>query len=210
MANEGDKRAIRQGLPMVETRDPEALQNEISFLNEVNSRPHYWQRWRGYLNFQAPGGFRVLSHLVRVLPAPLFLPVLFMVINYSGLQPVAILIGLIMFMAIGHQLIITRARPYDVFWKKLHPGLAIFWGINVLLASTVWQFPQYSLGTAVLQDIFSVFGLIWQNGLLPLSCWLLQQKYVGVMEREVGKQLQVLNGYSSICYWLWYLPFYWW
>ena len=74
-------------------------------------------------------------------------------------QPVAILLGVIMFLAIGHQLVITRARPYDVFWNKLHPGLAIFWGINVLLASTVWQFPQYSLGTAVMQDIFSVLGL---------------------------------------------------
>ena len=82
-------------------------------------------------------------------------------------------------MAIGHQLVITRARPYDVFWNKLHPSLAIFWGINVLLASTVWQFPQYSLGTAVLQDIFSVLGVNlskWPFALLILIittkiCW---------------------------------------
>jgi hypothetical protein len=136
MVNKSRKREIRQGLPMVETRDPEALQQEIHFLEEVNSRPHYWQRWRGYLKLSGPDGYKLL-----------------------WVQPVAILIGLIMFMAIGHQLVITRARPYDVFWNKLHPGLAIFWGINVLLASTVWQFPQYSLGTAVLQDIFSVLGL---------------------------------------------------
>jgi Mn2+/Fe2+ NRAMP family transporter len=48
-----------------------------------------------------------------------------------------------------------------------------------LLASTVWQFPQYSLGTAVLQDIFSVFGLHltkWPFALILLVvatkiCW---------------------------------------
>jgi Mn2+/Fe2+ NRAMP family transporter len=64
-----------------------------------------------------------------------------------------------MFAAIGHQLLHTQARPYDVFWKRLHPSLALFWGFNVLLASVVWQFPQYSLGTAVFRDIFDVFGL---------------------------------------------------
>lgn len=179
MANEGDKRAIRQGLPMVETRDPEALQNEINFLNEVNSRPHYWQRWRGYLKLSGPGWLQSAVTLgAGSAGASIFAGAVY---GYKLLwvQPVAILIGLIMFMAIGHQLVITRARPYDVFWNKLHPGLAIFWGINVLLASTVWQFPQYSLGTAVLQDIFSVLGLQlakWPFALIILIvttkiCW---------------------------------------
>lgn len=64
-----------------------------------------------------------------------------------------------MFAAIGKQALITQARPYQVFWTKLHPSLALFWGFNVLLASIVWQFPQYSLGTAVVRDIFDVFGI---------------------------------------------------
>jgi Mn2+/Fe2+ NRAMP family transporter len=179
MVNKSRKREIRQGLPMVETRDPEALQQEIHFLEEVNSRPHYWQRWRGYLKLSGPGWLQSAVTLgAGSAGASIFAGAVY---GYKLLwvQPVAILIGLIMFMAIGHQLVITRARPYDVFWNKLHPGLAIFWGINVLLASTVWQFPQYSLGTAVLQDIFSVLGLQlakWPFALIMLIvvtkiCW---------------------------------------
>ena len=170
---------LRQGLPMVETRDPEALKIEIEQLEEINARAHYWQRWRGYLKFSGPGWLQSAVTLgAGSAGASIFAGAVY---GYKLLwvQPVAILIGLVMFMAIGHQLIITRARPYDVFWKKLHPGLAIFWGINVLLASTVWQFPQYSLGTAVLQDIFSVFGLHltkWPFALILLVvatkiCW---------------------------------------
>jgi Mn2+/Fe2+ NRAMP family transporter len=170
---------LRQGLPMVEARDPEALKLEIQQLDEINARPHYWQRWRGYLKFSGPGWLQSAVTLgAGSAGASIFAGAVY---GYKLLwvQPVAILIGLIMFMAIGHQLIITRARPYDVFWKKLHPGLAIFWGINVLLASTVWQFPQYSLGTAVLQDIFDVFGLHlakWPFALILLIvatkiCW---------------------------------------
>src|SRR4030066_28170 len=55
--------------------------------------------------------------------------------------------------------ILEAARPYDVFRKRLHPALALFWGLTVFVSSVVWQFPQYSLGTAVLKDILAVAGL---------------------------------------------------
>ncbi len=77
-------------------------------------------------------------------------------------------LGVMMFSAIGHQLLTTKARPYDVFWKKLHPIVAILWGFNVFLASVVWQFPQYSLGTAVFKDIFEVFGVNMPKGVIAL------------------------------------------
>ena len=146
-------------MPMVEARDSQALQQEIELLHEINSRPHFGERWRGYIKLSGPGWLQSAVTLgAGSAGSSIFAGAVF---GYKLLwvQPVAILLGVIMFMAIGHQLLITRARPYDVFWKKLHPGLAIFWGINVLLASTVWQFPQYSLGTAVLKDIFEVIGV---------------------------------------------------
>ena len=46
---------FRKGLPMVESRDPEALKEEIEHLEAINSRPHFWQRWQGYLKFSGPG-----------------------------------------------------------------------------------------------------------------------------------------------------------
>jgi hypothetical protein len=33
---------FRKGLPMVESRDPEALKEEIEHLEAINSRPHFW------------------------------------------------------------------------------------------------------------------------------------------------------------------------
>ena len=159
MDSKRSNQQIRRGLPMVETRDPDALKQEIDLLNVLSSEPKYWNRWRGYLKLSGPGWLQSAVTLgAGSAGASIYAGAVF---GYKLLwvQPVAILISVVMFLAIGHQLLVTRARPYDVFWNKLHPSLAIFWGINVLLASTVWQFPQYSLGTAVMQDIFSVFGV---------------------------------------------------
>jgi len=36
---------LQKGLPMVEARDPEALEAERKQLREIGSRPHFWQRW---------------------------------------------------------------------------------------------------------------------------------------------------------------------
>jgi Mn2+/Fe2+ NRAMP family transporter len=150
---------LQRGLPMVETRDPDALEQEVKLLTEINARPHFWQRWRGYLGLSGPGWMQsALTLGAGSAGSAIFAGSVF---GYKLLwvQPVAMLLGVVMFAAIGHQVLITRARPYDVFRKKLHPTLALIWGLNVFFASVVWQFPQYSLGTAVLNDIFSLTGV---------------------------------------------------
>jgi Mn2+/Fe2+ NRAMP family transporter len=80
-------------------------------------------------------------------------------------------LGVVVFAAIGRQTLLTNARPYDVFWKRLHPALALFWGSTVFISSTVWQFPQYSLGTEVLRDILSIAGFSVPR--LPIVFFLL-------------------------------------
>jgi len=170
---------LRRGLPMVESRDPEALAQETQFLREINARPHFWQRWKGYWGLSGPGWVQsALTLGAGSAAAAIFAGAAY---GYKLLwvQPVAMFLGVMMFAAIGHQLLVTRARPYDVFWKRLHPSLALFWGFNVLLASIVWQFPQYSLGTAVFKDIFNVFGINMPKGPIALAllvfgttiCW---------------------------------------
>ena len=150
---------LRRGLPMVEARDPKALEQERQALEHINSRPHFWQRWRGYWNLSGPGWVQsALTLGAGSAGAAIFAGSVY---GYKLLwvQPVAMFLGIVMFAAIGHQLLVTRARPYDVFWKKLHPLVALLWGFNVFLASVVWQFPQYSLGTAVFKDMADVLGL---------------------------------------------------
>ena len=143
---------------MVEERDPEALNREVELLNDINAHPHFWQRWQGYWGLSGPGWVQsALTLGAGSAGSAIFAGSVF---GYKLLwvQPVAMLLGVVMFAAIGHQLLVTRARPYDVFWKRLHPSIALFWGFNVLLASIVWQLPQYSLGTAVAKDILDVVG----------------------------------------------------
>ncbi len=133
---------LRRGLPMVEARDPEALEQEKQLLREINARPHFWQRWKGYWGLSGPGWVQSAVTLgAGSAGAAIFAGAVY---GYKLLwvQPVAMFLGVLMFAAIGHQVLVTRARTYDVFWKRLHPSLALFWGFNVLLASIVWQFPN--------------------------------------------------------------------
>lgn len=144
---------------MVEARDPDALEQERTRLSAVNARPRFWQRWMGYWGLSGPGWVQsALTLGAGSAGSAIFAGSVF---GYKLLwvQPVAMFLGVVMFGAIGHQALVTRARPYDVFWKRLHPALALLWGLNVFLASVVWQFPQYSLGTAVFRDIFAVIGV---------------------------------------------------
>jgi Mn2+/Fe2+ NRAMP family transporter len=174
-----EKGELRRGLPFVEARDPEALGREVELLREVDARPRFWQRWRGYWGLSGPGWVQsALTLGAGSAGSAIFAGSVF---GYKLLwvQPVAMFLGVVMFAAIGHQLLVTRARPYDVFWKKLHPSLALLWGFNVLLASVVWQLPQYSLGTAVFKDILDVVGLSAPTGAVALvllvlgtaMCW---------------------------------------
>ncbi len=170
---------LRRGFPMVEARDPKSLDAERKFLKEIDARPHFWQRWRGYWQLTGPGWVQSALTLGAGSSGSTIMASALYGYKLLWVQPVAILLGVAMFAAIGHQLVVTRARPYDAFRKRLHPGLALLWGASVFLASIVWQFPQYSLGTAVLKDIFSVAGLAVPRGILALAllvpgtaiCW---------------------------------------
>ncbi len=162
---------IRHGLPMVQARDPQALEKETAELRAVNARPRAWDRWRGYWSLAGPGWVQsALTLGAGSAGSSIFAGAVF---GYKLLwvQPVAMFLGVIVFSAIGHQTLVTQARPYDAFRKKLHPAVAVLWGAAVLLASIVWQFPQYSLGTSVLKDMFDVAGLDVPK--LPIALGLL-------------------------------------
>jgi len=159
---------LRRGLPMVESRDPEALAAEQKLLTQINSLPRFWQRWRGYWGLSGPGWVQSALTLGAGSASSAVLAGSVFGYRLLWVQPVAMFLGVMVFAAIGHQVLTTRARPYDVFWKELHPWVALFWGFNVFLASVVWQFPQYSLGTAVFKDIFAVTGLRMPTGVSAL------------------------------------------
>jgi len=150
---------LRRGLPMVEARDAAALEREKSVLREIDARPRFWQRWRGYWGLSGPGWIQSALTLGAGTAGSSILAGSVFGYRLLWVQPVAMFLGVVVFAAIGHQALVTRARPYDVFRKKLHPAVALLWGLSVLLSSIVWQFPQYSLGTDVLRDMLAVAGV---------------------------------------------------
>jgi hypothetical protein len=104
---------------MVEERDPEALDREVTLLQEINSRPYFWQRWRGYWGLTGPGWVQSALTLGAGSAGSAIMAGSVFGYQLLWVQPVAMLLGVVMFAAIGHQLLVTRARPYDVFWKRL-------------------------------------------------------------------------------------------
>jgi len=191
---EGNNTDLKRGLPMVEARDPQALQAEQGILQEINARPHFWQRWQGYWGLSGPGWVQSALTLGAGSAASAIFAGSVYGYKLLWVQPVAIFLGVMMFAAIGHQVLFTQARPYDVFWKKLHPSVALLWGVNVFLASVVWQFPQYSLGTSVLKEAFAVLGADIPRGAVALTlliggtaiCWSYEKgsrKSIRIFER---------------------------
>ena len=180
---------------MVEVKDPEALEQERQTLVHINSRPRFWQRWRGYWNLSGPGWVQsALTLGAGSAGSAIFAGSIY---GYKLLwvQPVAMFLGIVMFAAIGHQVLVTKARPYAV--------MALLWGFNVFLASVVWQFPQYSLGTAVFKDITEVLGLSVPKIILALllltfgtwMCWSYERgsrKSIRIFERILKYMLMTM------------------
>lgn len=79
--------------------------------------------------------------------------------KYLWVQLVAMAFGFAVLACVAKQTTHVGERPYDVFWKRLHPSLAILWGASALIATILWHIPQYSLtanGVVVLAESMSV------------------------------------------------------
>jgi hypothetical protein len=71
-------------------------------------------------------------------------------------QPIAMLLGIIMLMALSYQTLSTQVRPLDAVKKFVHPVVAYAWVIAALLATLIWHFPQYALAAGMTEDMITV------------------------------------------------------
>ena len=72
------------------------------------------------------------------------------------LQPLAMICGIIMLSAIAYVTLSTGQRPFGSINRNLHPLLGWSWLIATIMANIVWTMPQFSLGTAAIQqNLFS-------------------------------------------------------
>ncbi|TWT96141.1 Divalent metal cation transporter MntH [Botrimarina colliarenosi] len=68
------------------------------------------------------------------------------------LQPLAMLLGVAMLSAIAYVTLSTGRRPFRLVVEEVNPVLGWAWAIATLMANVVWCLPQFSLGTAALQQ----------------------------------------------------------
>ena len=155
----GESPRAERGLPMVAARDLEDLKAEREYLRGVDARRPFFRRWGGYWKLTGPGWLQSAITLGAGTAGSTILAAAAYGYQLLWLQPVAMALGVAVFAAIGRQTLLTGRRPYEVFRTDLHPLLAVFWGLSVLVSSVVFQFPQYALGTDVLRDILAVAGV---------------------------------------------------
>ena len=68
------------------------------------------------------------------------------------LQPLMMILGIVMLSAIGYVSLSTGERPFDAINRHVNPVLGWGWAIATLMANLVWAMPQFSLGTAAIQQ----------------------------------------------------------
>ncbi|MCB1123803.1 MAG: divalent metal cation transporter, partial [Verrucomicrobiae bacterium] len=73
------------------------------------------------------------------------------------LQPLMMIFGIVMLSAIGYVVLSTGERPLAALNKHVNPVLGWGWVIATLMANMVWAMPQFSLGTAALQQNLGLF-----------------------------------------------------
>ena len=146
-----------RGLRMAKPRDPAALARERAVLAELSGKP-LGARMRGYLGLLGPGYLQSAMTLGGgTVSAAIFAGAIF---GYQRLwvAPFGMAMGLCMLAAISWQTLSTGQRPWPAMKQHAGPFFAWAWAIGALLASIIWQFPQYALASAVLVDIGEVAG----------------------------------------------------
>ena len=72
------------------------------------------------------------------------------------LQPLMMIFGIVMLSAIGFVALSTGEKPFRAINKHVNPVLGWGWAIATLMANLVWAMPQFSLGTAAVQQNLGV------------------------------------------------------
>lgn len=74
------------------------------------------------------------------------------------LQPLMMMFGILMLSVIGYVTLSTGEKPFHAINRHINPVLGWGWLIAAMLANLVWAMPQFSLGTAALQQNLGLFN----------------------------------------------------
>ena len=72
--------------------------------------------------------------------------------EFLWLQPLMMILGIVMLSAIAYVTLSTGLRPFQAMNEHVSPVLGWGWLLAAMTANLVWAMPQFSLGTAALQQ----------------------------------------------------------
>lgn len=134
-----------------ETNSTPQVEQDRAMINEARAKgkgPLFW----AFTKLSGPGWLQSAITLGGgSLGGSLYLGVLS---GYSlmWLQPIAMLMGIVMLSAIGYIALSTGERPFRAINKHISPVLGWGWILATVMANFVWCMPQFTLGTAAIQQ----------------------------------------------------------
>jgi Mn2+/Fe2+ NRAMP family transporter len=135
--------------------EKDQYQRELDVIEEVKDKGTLG-KFFGYAKISGPGWLQGAITLGGgSLAGALYLGVL-SGYGFLWVQPLAMICGIIMLSAIAYVTLSTGERPLQAINTHLHPLLGWSWVIATIMANIVWTMPQFSLGTAAIQqNLFS-------------------------------------------------------
>lgn len=134
---------------------PEVLAKEKADLAELEGKG-LLVRWKGYFGKTGPGWLQSALVLGSGSAMASLFAGAFLQYRLLWVQPLAMVLGIIMFAAMSHQTLSTGVRPFDAMKRYIHPIVAWSWAIGALLATMIWHLPQYALAAGMTEDMFKV------------------------------------------------------
>jgi Mn2+/Fe2+ NRAMP family transporter len=146
-----------RGLRVAQPLDAAALERERAWLAELAGRPR-GARWWAYLRHGGPGYLQSALTLGGGTASACLLSGAAFGYELLWVAPAGILTGAVVLLAVGYQTLSTGVRPLEAMRIHAGPFYAWCWALGCLLASLIWHFAQYSLGSALLVDLAGAFG----------------------------------------------------
>ena len=150
--------------------DTDQIARERAELAEINKKP-FKQRLGYYTRKSGPGWLQAAITLGGGSLAGAMYLGSFMGYNMMWLQPLAMILGVIMLSAISYVTLTTGERPFRAINEHVSPVLGWAWLIATLMANVVWCMPQFSLGTAAVQQ--NLLGIEPSTGSTVVICLIL-------------------------------------
>lgn len=106
--------------------------------------------------------------------------------QFMWLQPLMMILGIVMLSAIGRVTLVTGEKPFRAINRHINPVLGWGWLVAAMLANLVWAMPQFSLGTAALQQNLGWFNTGDRTGSWLAAGFLFAVSAVVVWLQESG------------------------